>query len=171
MPLSDFDPRFRNLTPELLAQLPHEEVPFAVQQHVLMRIQGDVEREPDILASLPAGTRGVHAALVLDAEVKNGGFNQFFWNSSHHIAAYALEGLDYIGAQEHAALLRSAFQSATSERERLMPYHVEGSLEAFSASYREGVFEDLDTRYYSLPELTDIIADAIHSNPKRFCSG
>ena len=170
MPVNDFDPRFRALTPELLRQLPEHETPRAVQDHVLMKIVEDAEREAEILASLPAGVRGVHAALVLDAEVSNGGFNQFFWNRSHRMVAYALEGLEYVGANQHAALLRSAMGKAAAEREHLLPYHLEGSIEAFSASYREGVFDEMDASYYALPDLDGILARAIHSDPKRFCS-
>jgi hypothetical protein len=168
--VNDFDPRFRTLTVKLFQDLPPQEAPWAIQQHVLMKIQEDEDRAPEILASMAPGVRAVYAALALDIEVKNGGFNQFFWNRPHHVVGYALEGLDYVGAAQHAAHLRDAMDRAVAERQRLMPYHVEGSLEAFSASYHEGVFEELDTSYYGLPDLLDILARAIQTDPQRFCS-
>jgi hypothetical protein len=170
MPLDDFDEAAEHLTPELLGRLPDHYLPFAVQLYALSRI-GGVGGGPDVVASLPPSVRAVHAALVLDNEVKNGGFNQFFWNSSHPLIGYAVEALDFFGAEAHAVLLREAMETAVAERDRLLPYHVEGSIQAFSGSCREGIFEDLDRRYYALPDLTDTLARAIRSHPARFCAG
>jgi hypothetical protein len=165
----DFDQPFQNLTPESLRQMPDFDLPFAVQQYALSRIGGAVEHDRDAMASLPPAVRAVHAALVLDGEVKNGGFNQFFWNSPHSRVVYAVEALEFFGAQEHLAILREAMETAATERDQLLPYHVEGSIRAFSASYREGLFEHLDARYYGLPDLTDMLARVIRANPERFC--
>jgi hypothetical protein len=162
-------PPFRRLTPELLRQLPDSELPYAVQDYVFIQIGDETEREADVLASLPPGVVAVYAALILDAEVGNGGFNQFFWNSPHRRVKQALDGLEFLKAAEHAELLRQAMSVATAEHERLLPYHVEGSIGAFSGSYREGVFDDLDTRYYGLPSLPDILARVIRQHPERFC--
>lgn len=163
------DPRFRSLTLRLLKELPDSELPNAVQQHVFWRVTEDREREADILASLPDSVQAVYAGRILDAEVQNGGFNQFFWNSSRFAEA-ALTGLDRLGAREHADLLRSAMELAIASQGKLLPYYVEGSVRAFSGSYREGMFDDLDARYYKLPDLEGILAHAIRNDPESFCS-
>ena len=165
----EFDPRFRSLTLPLLRQLPENELAHAVQDHVFIRIGSDPEREKEIVAALPEAVRGVHAALILDAQVKNGGFNQFFWNAAHW-ADTALQALAVLGATEHAGLLQEAMDLAVDQMSHLLPYHVEGSVEAFSASYKEGVFEALDVRYYGLPDLDRILSRAIREHPERFCS-
>lgn len=165
----DFDPRFRSLTLTLLQQLPDNELPGAVQQHVFIKVSEDRKREAELLTTLPEDVHAVYAGLILDAEVQNGGFNQFFWNSSRFADA-ALHGLEKLGASEHADLLRRAMDLAISNQGKLLPYHVEGSMGAFSGSYREGVFDDLDARYYKLPELEGILARAIRNHPERFCS-
>ena len=169
MPRS-YRPPFQRLTPELLRQLPDEDLPFAVQDYVFLQIGDDVDREAEILASLPPGVRAVHSALILDAEVSNGGFNQFFWNSSHRRIQNVVEGLEFLQATDHATLLQQAMATAVAERERLMPYHVEGSIQAFSGSFREGIFDDLDARYYGLPNLPDLLTRTIRLDPERFCT-
>jgi hypothetical protein len=169
MPRSNGLP-FQRLTPELLRQLPNEDLPLAIQNYVFLQIGDDVDREAEILASLPPGVRAIYSAFILDAEVSNGGFNQFFWNSSHRRIQNVVEGLEFLKAADHAALLQQAMATAVAERERLMPYHVEGSIQAFSGSFREGIFDDLDARYYGLPDLSDILARTIRAHPERYCT-
>lgn len=169
MVLGQFDPRFRSITLTLLKQLPDTELASAVQQHVFMRVNDDPEREAEILASLPNGVRAVYAGLILDAQVQNGGFNQFFWNSARFAEA-ALTGLQELGAKEHADLLRQAMDTAISDYGELLPYYIEGSVRAFSGSYHEGIFDDLDSRYHELPHLEGLLARAIRDQPERFCS-
>lgn len=169
MPLDDLNPRFRSLTAALLEELPDASLPDAVQQHVFIKIGEQPEREAEILASLPGSVQAVYASMIVDAQVQNGGFNQFFWNSAR-FADLALKGLEELGAHEHARVLRQAMEVAIAERDRLLPYHVEGSIQAFSGSYREGVFDDLDTLYYNLPALDGILARSIRDHPERFAS-
>ena len=169
MPSDSFDPRFRCITLPLLKQLSDTELPGVLQQHVFLKIEEDPGHEAEILASLPSGVRAVYAGLILDAQVQNGGFNQFFWNSAR-VAEAALAGLQELGAKDHADLLRSAMATAIATNGDLLPYYAEGSVKAFSGSYREGLFDDLDSQYYKLPNLEPILARAIRERPERFCS-
>ena len=45
---------------------------------------------------------------VLEGEVSNGGFDQLYFNSSGHLAIFAVEALTLIGAHQMAALVREA---------------------------------------------------------------
>ena len=59
----------------------------------------------------------IFAVTVLDNEVKNGGFDSFFYNSAD-LHSSAFEGLKIIGAHEHADLCRQAieiYQGSNSE--------------------------------------------------------
>lgn len=56
----------------------------------------------------------------------------------------------------YAGLLEEAITVAASERDRLLPYQVQGSLSAFSGSYREGIFDQLDARYYPANMVHDL---------------
>jgi hypothetical protein len=159
------------LTPDLLRQLPDHDLPFVVMEYVLNQIGNDVERSSEILAQQKPHLRALHGALLLDNEVQNGGFNQFFWNHSNQQVIHALDGLEFLGAADHAALLREAMNAAVNQRDQLLPYRLEGTARAFSGSYREGIFDELDKRYYALPQLGDLIAHMIREHPERFCPG
>jgi hypothetical protein len=146
----ELDPRFRELRPEVLSLLPPPQLASAVYEHVLHHCLPDLEQELTIVAALPPAVRAIYTTTVLENEVVNGGFNQYFWNSSGQLAFIALEGLDLIGATAHAALLRAAIATYESERAVLQRFRQDGSTEAFSESYEHTELGGLDDQYYAL---------------------
>lgn len=76
--------------------------------HGCFQMQGP--RCADVLATLPSPIRMGYTLVVLDSEVNNGGFYQFFTNSSGQVAHETLEDLRLIGAEEHAVLVETAIR-------------------------------------------------------------
>jgi len=64
-----------------------------------------IERGADALLPLEALGVGV---WLLEAEVNNGGFDQYYFNSRGVLAEQTVEALDAIGAYETAAILSAA---------------------------------------------------------------
>jgi hypothetical protein len=58
--------------------------------------------------------KAIFAIWWLEAEVNNGGFHQYFWNSAGDNAGLALDSLNKIGATETAKLLKQAIDIAFS---------------------------------------------------------
>lgn len=56
--------------------------------------------------------KAIYAIGWLEAEINNGGFHQYFWNSAGDHASLALESLRAIGASETALLLQQAIEVA-----------------------------------------------------------
>ena len=166
------DKRFRELTPELLASLSADEVGDAVVQHVHLRIAdlgGDWERESGVVAALPPGVRAIYTTWLVDAEVNNGGFNQFFFNPSGQHAGDALAGYELLGAEEYVAVMRAAIATFEIERERLAPFYEAGTAEAFSASYDVTELGDVDQRYYALgDQIYNVWAGVVRARPELF---
>jgi hypothetical protein len=130
------DPRFRRLNPELLASLSADDIGDAVVQHVALR-SADTRIERAVLVhALPSGTKAVYATWLVDVEVKNGGFNQFFFNPYGELAGTALAGYELFGAEEYAAVMRAAIATYESEHGKMAPYYAADTLEAFSESYK-----------------------------------
>ena len=69
-----------------------------------------VHRTPNGFASLSEAERQYFAVGLLEGEVYNGGFHQYFFNSSGDSYPYAIEGLEAIGAPQALLLLRKAKQ-------------------------------------------------------------
>ena len=95
------------ITPELLTKIEDDHLPDLFYQYVLAVVGEEHERLP-IIASLPIGLRAGYVLIVLDSEVRNGGFYQFFTNSSGRHADEALEYLNMIGAKRQAGIVSEA---------------------------------------------------------------
>ena len=70
---------------------------------------GEYEPFRKQMAELTAGQRAVYATTWLDSEVKNGGFYQFFGNSTGMLGPEALVGFKLIGMDESAEATQTAF--------------------------------------------------------------
>jgi hypothetical protein len=76
-----------------------------------------VYRTPEGFAGLTAENQGFFAAFLLEGEVYNGGFHQYFSNSAADFFADAVRGFEEIGALACARLAREAKQIAFGERD------------------------------------------------------
>jgi hypothetical protein len=164
------DRRYRELTPDLLRSISADDVGSAIVQHVAIRTEelGEDKRVAAI-RGLPAGTRAIYTTWLVDTEVNNGGFNQFFYNPSRWFAGDALAGYELLGAEEYADVMRAAIATYESERDVLAPYHAEGTLEAFSESYRHTTLGEMDQRYYSLGDhIYNLWAIFVNRRPELF---
>src|SRR3990172_11679714 len=97
------DRRYSRFDEVVLSQIPDDELERAIVGYVLMKLEGRSEKEEEILRGLPAGMQVVYHTWLLEAEVNNGGFNQYFWNSPGRFAQAALQGLRRLGAARHGA--------------------------------------------------------------------
>jgi len=68
-------------------------------------------------SGLSADEKIYYAVSILDGEVHNGGFHQFFWNSSGGMYREAVSGLEILGAYHQLELLLRAKQIAFPEGE------------------------------------------------------
>ena len=100
-------------------------------------------------AALPKGLQTRYATAELDAEVNNGGFNQYFWNSSGELCGVALNGFKMLGDADRAKLLRQAVEIHLEEAANTAGLD-RGDMKAFKESYRRTKLNRLDDAYYAL---------------------
>lgn len=144
------DPRYRTLTPELLAAISVDEIGSAIAQHVELQLGATASDRPSVVDALPPGIRAVYTTWLVDLEVNNGGFNQFFFNPYGEFAGVALASYELLGAEDYAAIMRAAIATREAERDRMAQYYDAHTLEAFSESYTHTELGELDQRYYAL---------------------
>jgi hypothetical protein len=137
----------------------------------LLRVLDDVplDEQPAYVRSRTPGLRMVWGVFLLDGEVNNGGFNQYFWNESHEYAQEAADGLRLIGADEQALILDEAMLRFREHAERLEPFYAQGTVEAFSETYEDDAFADLDGRYLEL-DTSPLQAAYIRAHPEEFAA-
>ncbi|HSS63530.1 MAG TPA: DUF4375 domain-containing protein [Gammaproteobacteria bacterium] len=66
--------------------------------------------DADRFAELEPGARDIYVVGLLEGEVNNGGFSQYFWNTEGQHAAVTVDVLKRVGAKETASLLRRAMK-------------------------------------------------------------
>jgi hypothetical protein len=98
--------------------------------------------------------KAVFATTVLDAEVKNGGFDQFFLNS-YDLADYALIGLKHFNADEHAEILNEAIEIFDEQKEKY-------------SEKRNPYLDPCDAKYYELEDIALLRQKFIADNIEKF---
>ena len=112
--------------------------------------------------------KNVLLALTLDGEVRNGGFSQYFFNSSGAYVSEALVALEKINATNTLQLLKQAIQhfpkspipKDTGDRRDLMDELPEEIYEEWDA---------IDTQFYDSKESIDeLVIEYVKKNKSKF---
>lgn len=144
---SDALPRPTALDATTLRSITDEDLSFAISWYVAEQMRTSGLFQADVLQQEALATRDVYLTIILEDEVFNGGFNQYFWNLPSELLAPTALALDRIGAKRTAGTFRAALQQGEAKagmRERL---DAVGTLEAFSESYEHSQLEPLDERF------------------------
>ena len=105
----------------------------------------------------------------VEAEVNNGGFNQYYWNPSGQLAGQAVDAFKFFSAHKHAELMREANKIHAAEKESIRKLKDKGTSEAFSESYDVTKLGPLDDRFYKIDEnLSALRIAKIRSSPALF---
>jgi hypothetical protein len=119
-------------------------------------------------AELSPPERVFRAIWDLESEVNNGGFHQYFFNSSGDTAFAVVGALEAIGAPQAAQIVRAAnriFPHATPPADRV---ERQAHLEAISPEHDE-LLEQLDQDFYSYPDnLTELLMSYVNLNRSSF---
>ena len=106
----------KNLTVEILRSISDDEILDFLWHYMLGltqesgcgRLDGPSERE--VLSAVPAGLRASYVLTILDGEIYNGGFAQWFANSGGVLSFETIEALVLIGAERHTELCLQAIR-------------------------------------------------------------
>lgn len=113
----------------------------------------------------------IMCAVELDAEVINGGFNQYFYNSDGERAERAENTFVKLGAMQVADVVGRAIKQYAANRDKLHSIW-NGTMEGFSYGYKEKLFDTLDEEYYALmkndKQLYTLIGTYIKQHPQDF---
>ncbi|WP_409526003.1 DMP19 family protein [Nitrincola sp. MINF-07-Sa-05] len=105
------------------------------------------KHEKSGLESLTEKETVIYTIWWLEGEINNGGFHQYFWNSSGDDTALALNSLKKIGANYTASLLESAILIAFNGKLPANRSDRQGLLEKDEGSKMDKLNE-LDSKFY-----------------------
>lgn len=170
--LEEFNNRtiYKELSFEILETIPDDKIEQAILDYIDTKIS-DYRMTFEMISNMPEGFQMVYSTLALEGQVNNGGFNQFFFNSSGQYANMALQSLEMIGANDYYEILQKAIEIHWKERSNpeLQNLYSLRTLDAFSRSYNLTSLGECDEKFYALGErLTEIRLKFIRSNPHLF---
>ncbi len=160
---------YKRLDKVILTSIPDAELEQAVFDYATTKLDGHYDQEKRVVAMLPPGVRALYLTWTVEAEVNNGGFNQYYFNTNGQFASEAVEAFEYFGATEHAVLMGEANVIRAAEAALMDEYKKKGTLEAFSESYEHSKLGPLDDRFYKLTEnLSQFRVARIRATPEQF---
>jgi hypothetical protein len=164
-------PIYLSLSLEIIEATPDSEVEQIVYDNILAKIDPNWDREFEIISQLSDGRKMIYSTWLVEAEVYNGGFNQYYFNSSGIFANMAVWAFNTISAPKLSALVKQANEVFIEHLPVLKKYN-DGTLESFSASYDENPLNDLDVEFYRICEeeenMSQLRIAYIRQHPEQF---
>jgi len=158
------------LTVEMIDNASDEDLVILVFENIAAKFPDDYKKEMETVLALPQAKQVIYITWLFDAEVLNGGFNQYYYNPWGKYASMLPAALTLIGAPKHAELITRANRIYADEYGKITKYQ-DGSLEGFSKSYDDNPLDELDDEFYDLrdeDELTNKMAGYIRRNKAAF---
>ena len=161
---------YKKLTAEILKTIPDDKLEQSVIDNIYELTGDNHEKEFENVNKLSNGQKAVFSTWWLEAEVNNGGFNQFYFNSTGQYAKMAEIGFKTIGAEKFSELTSRANKIFKENKKRLEEFD-DGTMESFSESYKDNPLNDLDTEFYNLYDsenISDLRIKYIRENINEF---
>ncbi|SDT04508.1 protein of unknown function [Winogradskyella sediminis] len=158
------------LSPEIFETIPDDKLEQAIMDNIDTNFENGEQYTLEKISKLTKGQQAVFSTWWLEAEVNNGGFNQFYFNSSGQFSEMAEIGFKTIGAEKFSELTLRANNIFTENKERLEEFD-DGTMESFSESYKDNPLNDLDTEFYNLYDsenISDLRIKYIRENINKF---
>ena len=163
-------PIYSRMTAEIIDSTSDDQLLQIVFDNLCEKISEGYTREFEEVSSFSKNRQFIYVIWVLEAEVNNGGFNQFYYNPSGKFAPILPEALRMVGAIKFSNLVERANAMYKRDYDKITKYQ-DGSLEGFSKSYIDNPLNELDTEFYDLnneEDLNQIQVDYIRSHKKDF---
>jgi hypothetical protein len=161
--------RYHYFDEHVLASISDDALEQALLDYLFARLEDFQQDQDAAFAALSPEFRVFFCTWEVEAEVMNGGLNQYFWNSSSQNAGRVPRALQEIGDVTAAGMMKEANRIALAEIPEMSKYLKEGTLEAFSESYKHTALIELDEpfcrRAGAFPGLR---LDYVRTRPKSF---
>jgi len=163
-------PIHKELTEKIIDTTSDENLLEVVFDNLSEKLPADYEKEYEMVISWNKARQAIYMIWALEAEVHNGGYNQFYFNSSGQFYKDLPDALKLVGADKFADLTKRANETFEKENPKITQ-HQDGTLEGFSKSYDDNPLNKFDDEFYALyntENLQQIQVNFIRKNKKDF---
>lgn len=149
--LEDFNnrPIYKELTTDILEKVSDEDLLQTIFDNLSEKLPTDYTKTYETVITFSKPKQAIYIIWLLEAEVNNGGFNQYYFNTSGQYAALTPEALKLVGADKFADLATKANQVYIAENKKITKDQ-DGTLEGFSKSYDNNPLNKFDDEFYEL---------------------
>lgn len=142
-------PIYKELTEEIIDSTSDDNLLQVIFDNLSEQHTTDFEKEYETVMSWNKSRQAIYMIWALEAEVNNGGYNQFYFNSSGQFYKHLPEALKLVGANKFADLTKRANDTFEKENPKITQ-HQDGTLEGFSKSYDNNPLNKFDNEFYNL---------------------
>ena len=149
--MEDFEnrPVYKNLTEKIIDTISDENLLQVVFDNLSAMQPSNYQKEYETVLSWNRSRQAIYMIWWLEAEVNNGGYNQFFFNSSGQFYKHLPNVLKLVGANKFADLTQRANDTFEKQNPKITQ-HQDGTIEGFSKSYDDNPLNKFDDEFYDL---------------------
>ena len=169
-----------------ITRIPDDALPLSVDLHLVKKAGKIARRLLDagisdersafpiaVLEHLNPFERAVHLLRLVDLEVRNGGFTQYYFNTEGRYEAATKEAYALVGAEEYGSVFERAAERATYCAEAHNEVRSNNDpaelLRSFSVTYNDNPLNDIDSAYYGCePKIEIVLASFIRRHANEF---
>jgi hypothetical protein len=162
--------KYKILTNQIIDTTSDDDLIQTVFDNLSDNVPKDYTKEYETVISWNKSRQAIFMIWWLEAEVNNGGYNQYYFNSSGQYYKLLPEALKFVGAFKFSDLTEKSNQIYEKEYGKITRHH-DGTLEGFSKSYKDNPLNDQDDKFYALykeEDLQQIQIDYIRRHKKDF---
>ncbi len=142
-------PIYKEVTEQIIDTTSDDNLLQVVFDNLSEKQPADYEKEYETVMSWNKSRQAIYMIWALEAEVNNGGYNQFYFNSSGQFYKYLPDALKLVGANKFADLTNRANDTFEEENPKITQ-HQDGTIEGFSKSYDDNPLNKYDDEFYDL---------------------
>ena len=146
----------KNLSIQIIDSTADDKLLQVVFDNLSEQLPKDYQKEYEFVTTkFNSSQQAIFLSWWLEGEVNNGGFNQYYTNSSGQYADLVPNLLTKIDAVKFSDLAKRANEIYKTNYKQITKEQ-DGSLEGFSKSYENNPLNDIDTEFYKLYEVENL---------------
>ncbi|MEI9908904.1 MAG: DUF4375 domain-containing protein [Bacteroidota bacterium] len=142
-------PIHKTLTEQIIDAASDDELLQVVFDNLSEKQPADYTKEYKTVTAWNKERQAIYVIWLLEAEVNNGGYNQYYFNSSGQFYKLLPDALKLVGANKFATLTEKANSTYEKENDKITK-HQDRTLEGFSKSYEDNPLNKFDDEFYVL---------------------
>lgn len=148
-------PIHKKLTEQIIDTTSNDRLLQLIFDNLLERQSTDHKKEYETVMSWNKSRQAIYMIWELEGEVNNGGYNQFYYNSTGQFYKHLPNALKLVGANRFADLTQRA--NVTFEKENpKITQRQDGTIEGLSESYENNPLNKFDDEFFNLYNKEDL---------------